>query len=344
MPERDFDFQGLGPDLILDSVEAALGVTLTGLTHPLASYINRVYELQAADGTRLIAKFYRPGRWSREALEDEHRFVLDCVEAEIPVIAPLPLQTGGTLGDADGIGFAVYPKRYGRGFELIEDEDWRRFGRMVGRMHLAGSRREAPERLVMHPDHTTCDNVDQLLDDELVAPHLEEQFESIADDILDLITPLFDDREMIRIHGDLHVANILCDGDGHLMLIDFDDMVTGPPVQDLWMMLPDRADRSRREMTLILEGYREFRAFDYSSLQLIEPLRVMRNCYFLSWCGRQLQDPEFRHNFPEWGSQNFWQNEVSQLGRQLQVIREHLNVPFDPPVPEPPDFPDPLDW
>ncbi|MDP7743291.1 MAG: serine/threonine protein kinase [Lentisphaeria bacterium] len=315
------DFEKLTPDLILTAVEQALDVELTGLTSPLNSYINRVFELEATDGTRLIVKFYRPNRWTDDAIVDEHMFILDCEEAEIPVIAPLDLNDSYTVGDAEGIVFAIYPKRHGRMFEFVEDEDWRRLGRLLGRVHRCGSEYDAEHRVILHPARSTAGHIDTLLDAGFVAPHLEEAFADITSELMELIEPLFDDAEYIRIHGDCHTANVLHPDDG-IMLIDFDDMAMGPPVQDLWMLLPDHAWAARHEVNLVLEGYEDFRPFDHQSLRLIEPLRAMRILYFNAWRSRQVGDPRFEESFPEWGNDNFWQSELNVLQRQLSLIRE----------------------
>src|SRR5512136_2492250 len=140
-------------------VEDATGVAMTGLTMPLPSYINRVYEIQSKAGERLIAKFYRPGRWSSEALEDEHRFLADCADAEIPVVCPLELADHSTLGSPDGIFFALFPKRSGRAFEVNTDEDWMRVGRLTARIHLAGERRSPNDRITLHPEKSTREDL-----------------------------------------------------------------------------------------------------------------------------------------------------------------------------------------
>jgi Ser/Thr protein kinase RdoA (MazF antagonist) len=319
-------FENLFPDSILDAVETAMGCSLTGLTTPLPSYINRVYELQAVDGTGLVAKFYRPGRWKREALEDEHAFVLDCAADEIPVVAPLPLADGGTIGEYDGILFSVFPKRSGREMELHSDEGWRRLGALVGRIHLAGSQREAPNRLRMHPQTTTLPEIEQLL--RFMSPHQADRFKELALRITEIALREFDGVELQRIHGDCHRANILERPGEGLMVIDFDDMVTGPPVQDIWLLLPGHANDSRHELNLILEGYEQFLDFDDRTLRLVEVLRAMRMIYFLSWCSTQVDDFRFQTNFPDWGSDLFWQREIGDLERQYHAILndERLNA------------------
>jgi Ser/Thr protein kinase RdoA (MazF antagonist) len=320
------DYEGLTPDTMIRAVELALGQPMTGLTSPLPSYINRVYEFQAMDETRFVAKFYRPGRWNGDALRNEHEFVHDCEEAEIPVVSPLVLANGDTLDKVGDIRFAVYPKRSGREMEIIDEEDWRRLGRLIGRIHVAGSQKPAPARIKMHSDLSTADDVALLMDGGYVSPSYENAFRKVTSDILTLCKGLFDDVEFIRLHGDCHLKNFLHRPGEGLMIIDFDDMVNGPPVQDLWLLLPDHAHKARWEINLMLEGYEQFREFDDRSLRLIEPLRAMRIIYFLAWCARQSGDYKFKTLFPDWGSDRFWMSEIKDLEQQREIIREHLVV------------------
>jgi len=320
---QNADFTHLTPDVMLDMVEASTGMRMTGLTIPLPSYINRVYEMQSRAGERIIAKFYRPGRWSREALEDEHRFLADCAEDEIPVVCPLALRDGQTLGSAGDTFFAVFPKKAGREFEINTDEDWIRVGRLIARIHLAGERRAPSDRITLHPQKSTRSDLDLIIGGGFVTPEHRAAFEDLTGRMVESITPLFEGAELIRIHGDCHRNNLLDRPGEGLMAIDFDDMMTGPPVQDLWMILPDHAGRSRREIDLLTGGYEQFREFDWPSLRLIEPLRFMRIIYFLAWRARQVRDYDFRVNNPDWGSDNFWQKELLDLNHQYQVIMEH---------------------
>lgn len=313
-----FDFETLTTDCILDAVEKESGKKFLPLVHPHPSYINRVYELKAEDGSRIIAKFYRPGRWPIEAIIDEHDFILDCEEAEIPVIAPLPLLEDFTIGRVNNVYFSLYPYQFGRGFELITDEDWQRLGRLLGRLHAVGSKKDAPNRVVLHPRESTENDLDHILDSGILPPHHADTFERLVVELIDLTAPLFEDIHYIRVHGDCHAANILCGRDDALMLIDFDDMAMAPAVQDLWMLLPDHATKARREIDLILTGYEVFHSFDDSELQLIEPLRAMRMVYFLAWRCRQIQDPGFLRQFPEWGNEAFWNREITALEQQIE--------------------------
>lgn len=313
-------FDDLTPDRILDAVESGMDCQLTGLTSPLPSYINRVYELQTIDGDRLIVKFYRPGRWKRAALQDEHDFVLDCAADEIPVVAPLELAGGGTIGDYEGILFSVFPKKSGREMELHTEEGWRRLGSLVGRIHLTGSRCDAANRLEIHPETTTLPEIRMLMHGGFMSVHHARRFKDVTSRIVEIAEKEFEGIETQRIHGDCHRGNILDRPGEGLMVIDFDDMAMGPTVQDIWLLLPGHANSARREIALVLEGYERFMEFDDRQLRLIEILRAMRIIYFLAWCSTQIDDFKFKSNFPDWGSDMFWQREISDLEHQYHVI------------------------
>ncbi|MFP4013318.1 MAG: serine/threonine protein kinase [Chitinispirillaceae bacterium] len=314
-------FESLMPESVLEEVEKATGLKLTSYLSPLPSYINRVYELRSVDDTGLVAKFYRPGRWSREAILDEHRFTLDCQEAEIPVVPPIYLKDGSTLGTFGNLHFAVFPKRAGRQLEINDDSDWIRLGSLLGRTHLAGEKNRAEARITIHPRLSTVADVDYLCR-EVIPERFAGQYRDISMQLVNASAPLFENISVIRIHGDCHRGNILDRLEEGYLLIDFDDMAMGPPVQDLWLLLPDRADACPRETELFLKGYEQFRLFDRSSLRCIEPLRAMRMIYFLAWVSRQSRDYQFRRNFPDWGSDAFWQREIRDLREQLSYVLE----------------------
>jgi Ser/Thr protein kinase RdoA (MazF antagonist) len=307
-------------DTLLTATEEALGIKLTGMTSPLPSYINRVYEFRAVDGTKLIAKFYRPGRWTREAIQEEHTFLSDLHEAEIPVIAPLPLKNGTTISEIQGITFAVFPKKAGRQFEINSWEDWLRIGMLTARIHCTGAQRQAVSRVRLDPTLSTAQDL-EFLRNSVIPPRYKDPYSKVVNDIISISKPHFKDVEFIRIHGDLHRGNILDRMEEGLFVIDFDDMVTGLPVQDLWLLLPDRVDKCRSDLELFIEGYEHFRTFDRNSLSCIEPLRAMRMIYFLAWCSRQSDDFQFRKNFPDWGSDSFWQKEINDLREQMGFIQ-----------------------
>ncbi|MEA1910191.1 MAG: serine/threonine protein kinase [Spirochaetota bacterium] len=323
-------FANLTPDIVLSSVENAMGTSLTGLITPFPSYINRVYEIETDTGERLVAKFYRPGRWTQEALKEEHVFMQDCEDRDIPVVCPVKLSDDNTLGNSNGFYFSVFPKKSGRLFELNSDEDYLRAGALIGRIHSSGISSKAEHRIILDPSFSTRQDLDELLSGNFISGNLKADFKKVTDEILDLIIPLFKGVKKQRIHGDCHLGNILSrpgsDGNDSLMIIDFDDMAMGPAMQDLWLLLPGHLSESRKELNLLIEGYEQFLSFDYSTSRLVEPLRAMRIIYFLAWCGRQIDDLQFQHNFPDWGTDKFWENEILDLKKQLEEIRESVQA------------------
>ena len=336
-------FRGLGATQALAAIEQAYGLALDGTLTEYASYVNRVYGIRDDGGREYVAKFYRPGRWDQAALVDEHRMVADCVAAELPVVAPLARADGATLsevvlGDQDdgdagdavgkagtsgqGIRFACYPKRAGRTFDGDSDEDWFRIGGLIGRLHAAARHGSASNRLVCTPDGSTRSFVRQLRHAGVVTAAQAAEFFDLAERSLALLAPLFEGAPHIRLHGDCHRGNILDRPGEGLLLIDFDDMMRGPAVQDLWLLLPGRLDECSRELGLVLEGYEQFSDFDYAQLRLVEPLRLMRMVYFLAWSASQREDPRFRVANPHWGSEAFWLQEIEDLRTQLEIAAQ----------------------
>ena len=318
------DFSSLTPDRVLEAIEAALRQHCSGLLRPLPSYINRVYEIALESGEPLVAKFYRPGRWTREAILEEHAFVQACAHEEIPVIAPLAFVDGSTLDEIEGISFALFPKRGGRPIEPADPGNalWNRLGALLARIHNVGAQTLAPARLTFHPSVTTASDLYYLLSNDFLEEREAKRLERFGLELLDTIEPLFEGTETIRLHGDCQHTNVLERPDTGVFLIDFDDMMNGPPVQDLWMLLPGRLEESREEMNQLLEGYETFRPFDWRTLKLIEPLRAMRMTYYLAWCAQQAKDVSFLTRHPGWGSNVFWSKELTELEEQLLVIKE----------------------
>jgi len=318
-------FQDLTPDIILPSVEEHCGVNLEAVMTPYNSYINRVYGLQDEDNQRYVVKFYRPQRWSTEGILEEHRFLMQCAEEDIPVIPPLILQGQTTLGEARGIRFAVFPLRAGRTFDITSDKDWLRLGSIVGRIHQVGIKETAQHRTVCSPTATTEKYCEDIVTQGLIPPDCVDDFHAVCEQTLALITPLFAGVGNMRIHGDCHRGNILDRLQEGLLIMDFDDMMMGPAVQDLWLLLPGHLADCRAEMDLLLDGYTQFFDFDLESLQLVEALRFMRIIYFLTWSAMQAKDYTFAQNFSEWGTKAFWIKEIEDLNYQREKIEEHLS-------------------
>ena len=320
-------FDLLTPEVVLQSVAQVFRLSLEGSLVPYPSYINRVYGVKDDDGREYIVKFYRPGRWTYEAVEEEHLFLADCGEEELPVITPVTDEDGDTLfeisavnrtGEEQDFLMALFPKRGGRSFDAEGGETWYRLGRLLGRLHIVGRRRSAAHRVVLDPAVTSRPQLDELLP--MVHPELASEFKDHCYSVLEKIEPLFLNAHSQRIHGDCHRGNILERPGTGLMLIDFDDMVTGPAVQDLWMLLPGRREESSGEIGQFSAGYEEFTAFPWESLNLVEPLRFMRMIHFTAWCARQRGDKGFSRHFPDWGTKAFWTRELEDLRDQSRVI------------------------
>lgn len=315
-------FHTLDPDTVLTLVEGELGTRCTNLCRPLASYINRVYELEREDRSGLVVKFYRPGRWSAAALQDEHDFLLELKEQEIPVIAPLPLKGGKTLGLFKNMHFAVFPKCGGRSYDEYTEDQWLELGRLLGRLHAVGATRPPEDRITMRPDKSTREQVDYILRTKLIPPDLAKRYDAITGRLINEINPFFQGTEMIRIHGDCHFANLIYRPGESFFVVDFDDMAYGPPVQDFWMLLPDYMEDSFAEINIFLEGYETFRNFDRRTLRLIEPLRAMRFIHYSSWCAHQVAEDGVSHAVPDFGTRHYWEQEINDLADQLDRIRD----------------------
>ena len=317
----------------MTAVESVFGLQLDGTLSVYPSYVNRVYGLCSDEAHNYVVKFYRPGRWNLEAIAEEHDFIADCAERELPVVAPLQDDEGFTLQSVTAAGhgaeqefpFSLYPLRSGRSFDAERDMDWFRIGSLVGRIHTAARTRDAFNRLQCTPPGSTARFIEELRRADAIHPAQRDEFFELTDNALSSFGPLFEALLLHRIHGDCHRGNILDRPDEGLLIIDFDDMMMGPAVQDLWLLLPDRASACRRELELLLEGYEGVCSFDRRTLPLIEPLRFMRMIYYLAWSARQRYDRRFRESFPMWGTEAFWIKEIEDLRTQLEIIFEELD-------------------
>ncbi len=326
-------FYELTPGLILDAVEAATGKRCTGRALALNSMENRVYEIewdeesldsppQTPADHYCIAKFYRPGRWSKEQILEEHQFLLDLVEADIPVVAPMVLAGGSTLQQEEksGLLFAVFPKVGGRSPDELSTEELKRVGRYLGRMHRVGMTREAKERVHIGPSTYGLASLSFLMQERHIPAHIEGQYESCVKQICELSMPGFDAVKKHRVHGDCHLGNLLFGRQGYFW-VDFDDMVVGPAIQDLWLMLPGRYQKERELWDALLSGYETMHEFDDASLKLAEPLRALRMIHFSAWIAKRWEDPAFKRAFGSFGEERYWQDQLHALMDQLAVIK-----------------------
>jgi len=304
-------FLSLTPERVLDAVEAA-GLDCAPVCHPLNSFENRVYDVLLRDGTRVVAKFYRPGRWSEAQILEEHSFMNELVEDEVPICGLRPFPDSTTLHRIDDIWYCLYDRFGGRAPEDLDDETVDRLGMMVARIHNVGARHDAPARVRLTADTSLRDDLAWLDLNGLVPEHLRARFHRAAEDLADLADRRMEGVETFRIHGDLHAGNLLV-REGRFHVLDFDDMVVGPAVQDLWLLLPGRDARTIRQREVFLDAYERFRDFDRSSLDLIEPLRGMRRVHYAAWIARRWLDPTFPATWPQFGTEAWWAEETSDL-------------------------------
>jgi Ser/Thr protein kinase RdoA (MazF antagonist) len=312
-------FLSLTPEKVLAAVEAA-GLCTQPVCYPLNSFENRVYEVELADRTRVIAKFYRPGRWTAEQILEEHRFIDDLARAEIPVATVRPFPDGTTLQQIDHIYYTLANRRGGRAPDEITDELALRLGRLAGRMHNVGAARPAEHRWHMTTDRFVREPLAWLEAHGTLPPAFRERYFKAARAIAEIADERLAGVPVHRIHGDLHTGNLLL-RDDLLNVLDFDDMVMGPAVQDLWLALPGRDRFTAEQRELFLEGYEQFREFDRRTLHLIEPLRAMRIVHYSAWLARRWHDPVFPVTWPHFGAPDYWERETAELEELLLFVR-----------------------
>lgn len=319
-------FANLSPDLIADAVEAA-GFPGDGRILALGSYENRVFQVGVEDAEPVVVKFYRPGRWSDAAIAEEHAFARELAAAEIPVIAPYELPQGGELGDGTvatfgGFRFAVYPRRGGQWPELGSEDDRQWIGRFLGRIHAVGAARRFEHRPRLSVEAMGRESVDYLLSGDRVPDYIRHRYEQVTAELLELVEARFQGAGTLRgfrIHGDCHRNNVLWTAAGP-HFVDLDDCMTGPAIQDLWMLLAGSPSEMRRQLEDILEGYSKFAEFDRVEIALIEPLRALRMVHYAAWLARRWHDPAFPRAFPWFGEARYFERHVAELEEQLGTL------------------------
>jgi Ser/Thr protein kinase RdoA (MazF antagonist) len=320
-------FYGLTPERVLEAVDAA-GLRTNPVCYPLNSFENRVYEVELADRTRVVAKFYRPGRWTRAQILEEHAFLADLAAEEVPIVPARPFPDGSTLRETSGIWYSISDRRGGRAPDELDEPLLRRLGRLIARVHNVGARRAATERPRLDADRYVRRNLAWLREHDGLPRAVRQRYLDTAEAIAEIADLRMKGVETLRVHADLHLGNVLL-RDGLLTLLDFDDFVTGPAVQDLWLVLPGRGADAERQCAVLLEGYRELRELDASTLALIEPLRALRMVRYAVWIARRWNDPAFRQGWPQFGDADFWRRETEDLEEQLAVIRGETGPALD---------------
>ncbi|OHC67767.1 MAG: stress response serine/threonine protein kinase YihE [Rhodocyclales bacterium GWA2_65_20] len=315
-------YAGLTPDRILDAVEGA-GLRCDGRLLALNSFENRVFQIGRDDGSFVVAKFYRPGRWSNAAILEEHDFTRALAAREIPVVAPLVIE-GRTLHEHGGYRFAVFPKQGGRApeFDRIETLEW--MGRFLGRIHAVGELSPYAARPALDIASFGAEPRDFLIKGGFVPEELAAAWTSVADQALDGVRRAFERAgkvQTLRLHGDCHQGNVLWTGDGP-HFVDFDDSRSGPAVQDFWMLLAGDEETMGLQLGKLLRGYEQFREFDDRELHLIEALRTLRLIHYSAWIARRWHDPAFPAAFPWFGTPHYWQDRILELREQIPLMDE----------------------
>jgi Ser/Thr protein kinase RdoA (MazF antagonist) len=312
----------LTPDAVLDALDSA-GVRGDGRLLALGSYENRVYQVWEEEGPPVVAKFYRPGRWSDAQIREEHAFVAELAAREIPAVAPIA-RDGETLHAFGGFRFAVYPKCGGRPPELEDRATLEWLGRFLGRIHAVGALSAFVHRPAIGVDTFGVAPRDFLLAHDFIPADLRPAWESIAALALDGARRAFDragDVRALRLHGDCHAGNVLwTDAGPHF--VDFDDARNGPAVQDLWMLLSGDRAAMTRSLAAVLDGYEDFADFDRRELLLVEALRTLRLIHYSAWIAMRWDDPAFPAAFPWFGTQRYWQDRILELREQVALMDE----------------------
>jgi Ser/Thr protein kinase RdoA (MazF antagonist) len=313
-------YSKLSPESVLDAIEA-LGLHCDGRVLALNSYENRVYQIGIEEGEPVVAKFYRPHRWSDAAILEEHAFSAELAQQEIPVVAPL-VQDGESLHVHEGFRYAVFPRRGGRWPELglRDDREW--VGRFLGRIHSVGRAARFHERGSLSVEDLGRNARDFVLEGDWMPDYLATKYADLTEELLDEVEARamgFAGAASLRILGDCHRGNILwTDAGPHF--VDLDDCLTGPAIQDLWMLLSGGQQDMRTELTDLLKGYEQFSSFDRGEIALIEPLRALRMVHYSAWLARRWHDPAFPKAFPWFAEPRYWEQHYRALEDQLAAV------------------------
>ncbi len=322
---NEIPYEGLTPDVMLAAVES-VGFVPNGRMLALNSYENRVYQIGTEDGF-VVVKFYRPGRWSNEALAEEHEFALELASHEIPVVPPLVID-GKTLHEHAGYRFALYERRGGRWPELADSSEWIQMGRFLGRIHAVGAVRPFRARPTLAPAEIARSAAKTVLEGGWLPEHLVDSYRTITAQLVARLEQRLEETgryRVLRIHGDCHRGNVLwTDAGPHF--VDLDDCVNGPAVQDLWLFLSGSREEMTGQLADLLEGYEEFASFDARELRLVEVLRTARLIHYSAWITQRWADPAFPRAFPWIAENKYWEEHVLTLKEQLAALDE-------PPLP-----------
>ncbi len=324
MMDSQHPFSTLTPDKVLDAVEA-LGHYSDGRILALNSYENRVYSVGIEDNTPVIVKFYRPDRWSKEQILEEHSFLQEQAALDIPVVTPWE-KGGQTLfqwnNDQQEFSYTIFPRQGGQAPSLDNLDNLEVLGRFIGRIHSAGSTQLFTYRPTISVENFAQNSATFLLENDFLPVSLRPAYEAIALELTDLLPQCYDTGfTPIRLHGDCHVGNVLWRNDSP-HFVDFDDARNGPAIQDLWMLLSGERPERIIQLDAIVEGYDQFYEFDNRQLSLIEPLRTMRLMHYAAWLARRWDDPAFPRTFTWFNTERYWSEHILELKEQRSALNE----------------------
>ena len=315
-------YAGLTPDCVLDALDG-VGIRGDGRLIALNSYENRVYQVWREDEPPVVAKFYRPARWSDEQILEEHALVNELAEHEVPAVPPIAID-GRTLFEFAGFRFAVFERHGGRAPELDRPATLEHLGRFIARLHTVGATRPFVHRPALTVAAFGDESREYLLAHAFVPADLRDAWTAAADLALEQVRRIMTavgSVATLRLHGDCHGGNVLWTDDGP-HFVDFDDCRMGPAMQDLWMLLSGDRAAMNAQLLDVMEGYREFHDFDPRELHLIEPLRTLRMIHYSAWLARRWDDPAFPASFPWFNTQHYWQDQILALREQAALLDE----------------------
>ncbi len=315
-------YDRLDPDMIIDAVES-VGYLSDARLLALNSYENRVYQVGIEDSAPLIVKFYRPERWSEAQIQEEHHFSLELQDAEISVVAPIVDDQGVTLHTFQDFQFALFPRRGGYPPELDNLDNLLVLGRTLGRIHAVGRAGQFKVRPSLSVQRMLTDSRELLLDS-FMPRSLVPAYESLTADLKQIVESVYSEvqpEDLIRIHGDCHVGNILWrDNTAHF--VDFDDCCSAPAIQDLWMFLNGERHDRQLQLSELVEGYSEFCDFDPRQIRWIETLRTLRLINYAAWLARRWEDPAFPRSFTWFNTERYWADHILELREQMSALQE----------------------
>jgi Ser/Thr protein kinase RdoA (MazF antagonist) len=323
------EFFSLNPDSILEAVESALqreepDLRATGRSIALNSMENRVYDVELEDESHVVAKFYRPGRWTGKQILEEHQFLFALDEMEIPVVAPLELEGESLFKTPDGIFYTLFPKVRGRLMDELDQERLKTVGRYIARIHNVGEHFPFQHRLKLSVKEWGINSLEFLINSPFLPSQYTKRYQYLCDQIFTHTLPLLESFPFLSLHGDCHLGNTLWQQDSPFFL-DFDDSISAPAVQDIWMVVRGRDTQANLDRNCLLEGYEAFRKFPRESLKLIEPLRALRMIQYSAWIGKRWDDPHFPKAFPHYGTSKYWEEEMLAMQEVVAHIMDPEN-------------------